>query len=289
MIRRSFAAIAALGLLALAGCSSDDPAAPAASTLATAEKDAAAQVAADLAEDQGGLVDQLGDAVLFAGGFDPALKTADPVCDGLREADYDSTTGTWTITIERERGFPDGTPYHAFTRVFTVRYLDADGLAQMHYFSPDSVPASTIEFAILSGTGVHRTLRLDRQLLSLEASFVITNADSEYVTVNGTYDRAASADFTNPRFERTHDSTLHLELVDVMAPRRPTRDLADAVSGTVNGVYDATITVTRGDDYREQEIHREFSITLGGDGECGLHMGGHLYRARLRTGELIDE
>jgi hypothetical protein len=282
---------AALALLGLAACSSDDPATPAAADLATAEKDAAATIAADLSSDQGGLLDQLGDAVLFAGGFDPALKfdrepPAD--CEGLRDAVYDSASGTWTITIDRERGDPEGVPYHAFSSVFTVRFLDADGDAQMHYLSEDSVAASTIEYAILEGTGVHRTRRGERELLSLVASFVITDADSEFVTVNGTYARSAAANHVNPRFERTHESTLQLELIDVVAPRGAGRDLAQAVSGTVTGTYDALITVTRGDDYLEREIHREFTITLG-DGECLMDMNHHRYRARLHDGELIEE
>ena len=286
-IRLIILMLAALGLLVLAGCSSDDPAAPAAMSVVTAEKDAAEAVAADLAADDGGLLDQVADAVGFAGGIDLASKSGD--CEGLRNAVYDEATGTWTITVERERGDVDGVPYASFVRVFTVRFLDAEGLPQMHYMD-EGVAAATIEYAILSGSGVHRTQRIEHNLLSLEAAFVITGADQDLVTINGTWSRAAGTVLSNPRFVRTHDSTLQLELIDVVAPRSADHDLAQAVSGTITGVYDALITVTRGDDYSETEIHREFSIDLAdGEGMMTMDRTRNQYRARLKTGELIEE
>jgi len=277
--------ILVLAVLAFAGCSSDnDPSAP--SQTYTAEKDAAAAIAADLGADDGGLVDQLSDAVGFAGALDVAAKSG---CEGMRDAVYDEATGTWTITIERERGVPDGVPYASFTRVYTLRFLDADGVPQMHYLV-DGVAARTIEFAILSGSGVHRTFRVEQNLLALEGEFIITNADQELVTVNGWYLRSGSNLLEAPRFRRTHESTLQLTLADVVAPRGAGRDLAAAVSGTVSGVYDALITIERGDAYTEREIHREFTITLGdGEGLMTMARTGNRYRAQLRTGELVGE
>ncbi len=275
------------GLLALAGCSSDDPASPAVTAGVTAESDAAATIAADLGADDGGLIDQVNDAVTFAQGFDPSAKSGG--CEGLRDAVYDEETGTWTITVERERGDPDGVPYAAFTRVFMVRFLDAEGLPQMRYLE-DGTAAVTIEFGILSGTGVRRTQRMEHNLLSLESAFVVTDADQDLVTINGTFARSAGTVLTNPALVRTHDSTLQLELMDVVAPRDAGRDLSLAVSGTVTGVYDALITFTKGDDYREREIHREFTVVLG-DGEGAMTMGQtrNQYRLRLKTGELVGE
>ena len=285
-------ALAAFGLLALAGCSDDDPAAPATSTtLATAEKDAATAIAADLGADDGGLMDQVEDAVAFAGGLGLAAKSGPGTggCEGLRDAVYDEATGTWTITIERERGVEGEIPYASFSRVMTVRFLDADGQPQQFYVT-EGVAAATVEFAILSGEGTHVNRRIEHNLLSLEAAFTVTDADRDTVTVNGTFARSAGTVLTAPRFVRTHDSTLQLELIDVMAPRRADRDLAHAVSGTVTGVYDATITFTRGDDYRETTVHREFTIDLA-DGEGTMTMEGtrNRYRAHLGTGELIEE
>ena len=271
--------------LALGGCSGDDPAAPTATI--TAEKDAATAIAADLGADDGGLMDQLGDAVGFAGGAD--MFAMHGGCEGLRNAVYDDATGTWTITVERERGDPDGVPYASFLRVYTLRFLDADGLAQQRYVV-ESDTARTIEFAILSGEGLHRTLRLEQTLLSLEGEFAVTNAHEPLVTINGWYARSGRNVLEVPRFLRTHDSTLQLELIDVVAPRGAGRDLAEAVSGTVTGTYEALITVTRGDAYTEREILREFTVELGdGEGLMTMARSAHQYRARLRTGELVGE
>ena len=278
--------LALLGAIALTGCSDNDATTPDASVPATAEKDAAAVIATDLGSDDGGLVDQLSDAVAFAGGVDLGAKDSGD-CEGLRDAVYDDATGTWTITIERERGDIDGVPYAAFSRVYTLRFLDAEGNPQERYMVEGSA-ANTIEFNIVSGDGIHRTFRVEHTLDPLEGQFVITDANTDLVTINGTYLRSGSHHLDNDRFTRDHVSTLNLELIDVKAPRGAARDLSEAISGTVTGTYEATITFVRGDDYTEREIYREFTIELG-SGDAVMEMNQHRYRARLKTGELVDE
>jgi len=283
---RALALMMILGVtLGLTGCSSDDPVAPAETI--TVEKDAAAAIAADLGADDGGMLDQVGDAVGFAGGAN--MFAVHGGCEGLRNAVYDDATGTWTITVDRERGDPDGVPYAAFTRVYTLRFLAADGAPQQRYVVEGDT-ARTIEFAILSGEGLHRTIRIEQTLLSLEGEFTVTGANEERVTVNGWYARSGRNVWDVPRFLRTHESTLQLELIDVVAPRGAGRDLAEAVSGTVTGTYEALITVQRGDVYTEREILREFTVELGGgEGLMTMARNAHQYRARLRTGELVGE
>lgn len=278
--------LALLGAFALAGCSEHDATTPGASALTTVEKDAAEAIATDLGTDDGGLMDQLSDAVDFAGSVDLMVKS-DGECEGLRNAVYDDATGTWTITIERERGEIDGVPYASFTRVYTLRFLDADGNPQERYLVDESV-ANTMEFNIVSGDGLHRTFRVEHTLDELVGQFVITDTHTDLVTINGTYLRSGSHHLDNDRFTRDHVSTLNLELVDVQAPRGAARDLSEAVSGTVTGTYEATITFVRGDDYTEREIYREFTVDLG-DGEAVMQMSQERYRARLKTGELVDE
>lgn len=279
--------VALLGLIALAGCSENDATNPAATntaSLATADKDAAEAIATDLGSDDGGLVDQISDAVSFAGGVDMIAKSGDRQCEGLRDAAYDETTGTWTITIERERGEVDGVPYASFTRVYTVRFLDELGEPQMRY-DVDGSLANTIEFNIVSGSGTHITRRVVHNLDELTGAFVVTDAHTDLVTINGTYLRSGTHSMSNDKFSREHASTLNVELIDVMAPRGSERDMSAAVSGTVTGTYEALITVTRGDDYSEKEIYREFTIELG-DGDGVMEMSKKQYRLRLKTGEL---
>jgi len=278
--------LALLGAFVLTGCSENDATTPGASAPVTAEKDAAEAIATDLGTDDGGLIDQLSDAVDFTGGVDLGAKS-EGECEGLRDAVYDDVTGTWTITIERERGDIDGVPYASFTRIYTLRFLDALGDPQERYLVDESF-ANTIEFNIVSGEGLHRTRRVEHTLDELTGQFVITDAHTDMVTINGTYLRSGSHHLENRRFTRDHASTLNLELIDVQAPRGSARDLSEAVSGTVTGTYEATITFVRGDDYTEREIYREFTVELG-DGEAVVQMNRNRYRARLKTGELVGE
>lgn len=278
--------LALLLALALVGCSSDDPVSPTVGVPAatSATTDAAEAVAADLGDDNGGLVDQLSDAVAAVETLGAAKDRVDhPFADSV----YDDETGTWTVTVDRERESPNG--FHSATmhRVYTVRFLDEAGEPMM-YRVVDADTARTVEFDIVEGSGSHVNRRLSRTLNSLTGSFVIENVNTEMVTVNGTYARSATHHLETPRFSRTMDGTMSLALIDVVLPRAARRDLDQAVSGTLEGTITATITVERGDDYFEREIDESFTVILG-DGEGDLELGGRRYRTNLCYGELIDE
>jgi hypothetical protein len=276
--------LALLLAFALVGCSSDDPASPAATTEVTAVTDAAEAVAADLGDDNGGLVDQLSDAVAAV----ETLGAAKDMMDNpFSESVYDDVTGTWTITVDRERTSPSGNHSATIHRIYTMRFLDADGLPMM-YRVVDGDTARTVEFDILEGTGSHVNRRLSRTLNSLEGSFVIEGVNTDMVTVNGTYARTATHHLETPVFSRTMDGALSLELIDVVLPRAARRNLDLAVSGTLTGTITATITVERGDEYLERTIDQSFTVILG-DGEGALTMGGQQFRTNLCYGELIDE
>jgi hypothetical protein len=240
-------------------------------------------VAGDLAADGGGVIDQLADLSAAIGGLD-AGKTL--VHERFHEAVYDDQTGTWTITVARERGNPDGVPYAAISRVYTLRLLDAEGQPQQ-FRVVDGDTARTAEFAIVSGAGTHRTRRFEQNLDALAGSFLVTGVETDLLTVDGTWSRSASNRLEAPRFVRTHASTLDLELIDVVVPRQGGLDLSQVVSGLVEGSYVADITIERGDDYAERHVERTFTLVLG-DGEAELTLGGQGYRCSLQTGELLD-
>ena len=153
-------------MLALAGCSESETSATipaAAEQPATADKDAAEAVAADLGSEGGGLTDQIAD-MAWAMGAASGAKNGPGDGQGHRpngsiERVYDDATGIWTITITRERGDSEGVPYAAMTRQYTMRFLDEAGEPMMHRIV-DADTARTAEFAIVSGTGVHRNRRL---------------------------------------------------------------------------------------------------------------------------------
>jgi hypothetical protein len=274
-------ALFALALM-LAGCGSDDPASPADND-ATANGDAAGIVAADVANDNGGMTDQVADLAVAVGGLE-ADKTLP--AGRFHDAVYDALTGTWTLTVQRERGEPDGTPYAAITRVYTLRFLDAVGQPQQFRVVGGDT-ARTAEFDIVSGTGTHRTHRFEQNLDALSGAFVITHVNTDLLTVNGVYSRDASNRFETPRFVRTLTGEFDAELIDVTVPRGAGHDFSQAVSGTITGTYVADITVERGNDYFERHIDRSFTITFGA-GEASIDLGGQHYSANLATGELAD-
>ncbi len=268
--------------LLLAGCGNDDPVAPSASDV-TADADAAGVIAADVATDNGGLTDQIADLTVAVGGLDAAKAVPDP---RFQNATYDPASGTWTITVERERGDPEGVPYAHITREYTLRFLDAEGQPQP-FRIVDGDTARTVEFAIVAGTGTHRTLRFEQNLDALAAAFVVTGVNTDLLTINGTYSRDASNRFETPRFTRTLAGAFDAELIDVTVPRGAGHDFSQAVSGTITGSYVADITVERGDDYLERHVDRTFTIVFG-DGEATIALNGRHYVANVATGELAD-
>jgi hypothetical protein len=269
----------------LAGCGSDDPASPI-DTTATVNEDAAQAVASDVATDSGGVSDQLADLSMAIGGLGGAKSAPDGefVQGRFRESVYDEITGTWTVTVAREQGFPEGTPYHAMSRVFTLRLLNAAGQPQQ-YRVVGADTAVTAEYNIVSGTGIHRTQRRTHNLDELSGEFLVTGVNSDMLTINGTYLRGASHSLETPRFSRTLVGVLDVDLIDVTVPRIMGANFNSAVSGTITGTWVADITVTRGDDYMEQHVEREITIVLG-DGEAEINCGGGAFRALLGTGEM---
>jgi hypothetical protein len=287
--------LAALALAALlGGCSDDDSSTTAPATtddLATTDKDAAEAVAADVGLQSGGLADQIADLSWIMGEVGGAKSDPGDGSghrpSGSFERVYDEATGIWTISIERERGNPDGVPYAYIQREYTLRFLDEAG-APMQFRVVEGDTARTAEFEIVSGSGVHRTRRLEQQLTELGGSFLVTDVEQELVTINGTYHREAGHRLETPRFVRTLDGVLDLELTDVVAPFRWRLHHTDAVSGTIDGTFVADITIERGDDYVENHIERDFTIVFG-DGEGEMVMGGRVYRLNLGDGALCGE
>jgi hypothetical protein len=266
----------------LAGCSSDDPASPSPAAI-TVDQDAADAMAADLAADSGGVTDQIADLSTAIAGLGSAKSL---VHERFHETIWDQTTGTWTITVSRERGDPAGTPYGSMSRLYTLRLLNAAGQPQQ-YRVVGADTARTAEFAIVSGTGLHRTLRREHTLDALAGAFTVTGVDTDLLTINGTYHRAAGNRLETLRFVRTLAGTLDVELVDVTVPRALGVDFSAAVSGAISGTFVADITVTRGAEYTERHVERDVLIVLGG-GEATITCGGGAFRALLGTGELAD-
>ena len=286
MTSRLFLPALALAL-ALTGC--DAASDPIDSATGDDLADAAVAIGEAVSLNAGGLLDDA--ASLAALATPTAAKAAHPDrpgCEGNRTFD---DAGTWTSTLACERGNPDGRFYASFARTTTHRFLDADG-------SPQQNPAgaSSVEFAILNGEGTRRTPRHEHVLESLGASALVTDLDTDLVTVNGTYDRDGVNTFTGRNGgTREVDFALSLTATDVQGPRRgdDRRDRwAHAVAGTLSGLYTATITTTSPDGTtRVREVERTFTVTFpdeGGQRQARIAMGGQQFDADPATGALRD-
>ena len=286
-----FVAVLSLTLLFAVSCEKKSPLSPTGSSSGfDADSDAAESIASATGENTGGLMDGVGDvADLSSGSSFQGLGKADAM--GLAKAgenagaSYDSTTGLWTITFTRENGSPSGVRYAYISRTVTVRFLNQDGQFQRR-FALDGDTAATIEFNIVSGSGRHKTQKLSQRLNSLVAGFVATGTNTNFITVNGTYQRAATDTITTPRATRTLDYGLNLNLVNLHGPRGDRKHLLETVSGTVTGTFAGHVTFERGETYNEKDISRELSVTLS-DSPI-LKIRGRMFKFNLKAGEITD-
>ena len=199
--------------LALAACDSATP-----SALADADLDDAAVVLASaVAIDGGGVLEDAAAAAALSAAPDGAARhPADrPGCDVTRV--YDGS-GTWTASVDCERGDPEGRFYAAFARTSTYRFLDADGQPQ-----EERNGAATIEHAVLSGSSLFQAPRGTHELTSLTTDVTVDDVQSDLVTVNGTVQRAGRSALRGRRGERTLDYELDATLTDVRGPRSAAR------------------------------------------------------------------
>lgn len=248
-------------------------------------EDAAGAIATAVAMDGGGALDDASAAALLTADASKSGDDTRPGCTGDRT--YDEAASLWRSTISCERGNPDGRFYHTFSRTTTHQFFDASGTPQQ---SPQD--AASVAFTILDGTGEHLTPRASAVLSDLGASLDIVRLDDEMVSVDGVYDReGVHTVYGRGDAEREVDYSLSLDLDEVTGPRRVRNRWASAVSGSISGVYTATVTVTTpGGETRTRDIDRSFTITFPTDGNARrarIAIGGRTFDADPVTGELL--
>ncbi len=249
--------------------------------------DAAVVVASAVALDAGGVLEDAAAGASFALAADASGRTAGPGrpgCDNARTFDADATL--WTVTIDCERGDPEGRFYASFERVATYRFVDAAGAAQER-----PAGAASLDYDVLSGTSLFRSPHGVHALTALGADLSVTDLDQDLVTVNGSYQRAATDTLRGPGGERTVAYDLALTLDDVQGPKGTARRWRSAVGGTITGTLHATITRTPvGGPSTQRTVDQEFTITFPADGSgdrvAQIALGGHRYRADVETGEI---
>jgi len=205
---------------------------------------------------------------------------------GTHTATYDSVTQTWTIEVMRERGVPGDSVYAKFERTYQKQFINKNGLPQRRYITEGDT-AYSIDFEIVDGTGVILKPYFKHHLKSLSGGWLATNTNQEIVTVNGTYHRAAIDTLTGERGTRISDHSVDLSINNVTGPRGSRLDLSRKISGSITGVFHATITILGDNITIIKEVERDINIQLG-DGEVMIQVNQNQYHASPETGDLIN-
>lgn len=285
---KTLSALLGLALLLVAvGCDAAGP------TDASIDGDASADVAASvstlISADTGGLIEQVGDVFDLAtagtiSGQTATLAAKHAGADSLIDRTYDETTGTWTLSFEREHISDDGLRTHTASRTYEVQFLDADGVPQQ-FFVTEGDTAHSITFAIVEGSGTLETPHLSATRSNITGAFTATGVNTDEVTVNGTYGRSGAHTLTTANAVRTLDYDLAVEVIDLVGPKGNRRDLSQKLSGTINGTYNGHATFERGDLYRERDIDRAVTITIT-DGEATITVNADTYAGNVQTGDV---
>lgn len=256
----------------IAGCKKDDPIS--AGDTAALYEDAAEIISTAMGDESGGAAESYGDILNVAGGGSFSVIT--PTADGdmtvtAGDPIYDPATGWWTVTVDRSRS--NNMVSFSFQREYRYQF-QKNGVFQQYRISGNDT-ATTLKFKTVSGTGYFSSPRVKHHLTSLSGAWTVTDIDKDTVTINSdtNYVRAGIDSIITRNMIRTFDHTLTItKMTNVRGPRyrpffSPTwrRDNCyQAISGTVEGNFSATITFQRGEAYKERSINTSFVVTFGG-------------------------
>ncbi len=250
-------------------------------------QDVALSVAGAIGEDGGGALDQVGDLMILATpqGAQGLAKEIDPNIIQTKTVTYDSLSKTWTVMVERQEGTPGDSIWGTWSRTFTHQYRNQDGIAQKFYIT-DGDTAYSIAFNIITGTGEFHTPRRSHQLKSISGAWVAANTNTDMITVNGTFQRAALDSIFRLNGMRISDHSLNLDLTDVTGPRGSRRDLSRKVSGSISGTFHADMQLIINGETWYRTVDRDIDIQLG-NGEADINVGGEQFTSDPKKGEII--
>jgi hypothetical protein len=271
-----------LSFFFISGCNKSDNS-PTESTETVQTTDDIADAVSDaLASNNGGAIDQVNDLFEIAGGVgvgataDFGKNTADSV-NIIRN--YDSTNAYWSFLVYKQKSLLPFY-YSAWYRVYAHQFR-ANGRAQKFRIT-NGVVADTIKHRLFSGSGYFWTPRLVHRLKSISSDWVAANTNTDTVTINGTYSRSSTDTIkAAARNGRVLDQTLSLTFINVKGPRGTRLNRSEKTSGTIQGSYTATVTISGKSPFT---ITKTFTIILG-SGSATFTIDGTRYVADLTTGD----
>lgn len=250
-------------------------------------EDAAESISAAVGDESGGATETLADVSIAGGGG--ALGTAMPVMSGdgamvsATTPVYDDITGWWSVSVNRSKD--NYLVSRSITREYRYQF-QKNGVVQK-FAVTGSDTATTLKARIVSGTGFFVGPRVSHALLSLKGAWTVSNInkDTVTVTIDSAYVRSGTDTIVTRNMKRTHTSTFTISSMAVKALRYRNSwgtipaaswrtNFSKTISGTISGHYTAAITFQRGDLYKERNIDRDFSMTVGG-GDGSLSINGN--------------
>lgn len=256
-------------------------------------EDAAESISAAMGDESGGAMESVADIYSVAGGV--------PLGSGLAKSSgeesvmtvagppvYNDSTGWWSVTIDRSRS---GVYVNASVQRVYQYQFQKNGVVQQNRITGTDT-ANTLKFKIVSGSGFFRNPRVHHNLTMLKGGWTATKIDKDTVVLNSdtTFVRSGVDSIITRNMIRTFTHTTTMEFSDVKALRyKPSmmnwrNNFSQAVSGTINGTYNATITFQRGSAYKERTVSKTFIINLGaGAGSLTINGGGK-FTMDLRDG-----
>ncbi len=267
-----------LGIAFVAGCKkSDGNPVDTGQTVTVSDDvaDAADAVSDALASNNGGAMDQVNDVFEIAGGtgvggYAASNMLAKSYGDSI-SLNFNARDTSWSLYVYRNRGT------NVWSRSYRHQFIGPSGKAQAVRAS-----AVVIKHQLLSGAGHFQTLRLIHDLTSISSNWTASiNADTT-VTINGMYNRAGrDSVILGARKGTLMTDSLSLTFIDVKGPRGGRLNRSEKTSGTISGVYIATLSVP---GKATRTITKTFTITLGG-GNAVITIDGTKFTADLATGD----
>ena len=235
-----------------------------------------------LASNNGGAMDQVNDVFELAAGvgIGSGIGLGKILGDSiLVNRSYDSTAIAWTTSVFKQKSLPP-LYYGVWTRDYWYQF-SANGHPQKFRIT-GNVVVDNIKHKLTGGTGYYFTPRLVHHLRSISSDWTASSANTDTVTINGTYSRAGvDTVLAVARKGTVLDHTLSLNFVNVKGPRGSRLNRSEKTSGTIQGTYTATVTAPGKDPVT---ITKTFTIALGG-GNAAFAIDGTRYVADLATGD----
>lgn len=264
-------------------------------------EDMAESISSSMGDESGGTSDQMADMVSISGsaGITTSADLGKAAGFATIDTTYDTATGWWTLVLSRQKESSLRGMSASISRTYRFRFLkdvNSPSSFQKYWRVPKIGgfdTATAVNFKIVSGTGTFKGPRVSHNLTRLSGSWIITNANTDTITINSdsTYVRSSTDSIKTRNLLRTFVQTTTMNFVNVKSPRFSPRNatltranLHQAFSGTINGNYSAQITFQNGDLYRERSVNRDFTITIGG-GEGTISIAGKgSFRCDLSSG-----